>query len=225
MRKPHDDHTPGLGDKLDGGPGDRGDTGRLEDDLGAVPACPFAHGRERVLLLLLVQEERLSSERLTQREAARDAIDEQDGRSSLVRRRGDRLADRSGAEDHGLLPRLDACTNDRAQRDGDRLDERSQGGREIPHREDLGRRHTQLLLEGTVAMDSHEAQVDAHVLSPDSTRVAVPAGADRPDRDALSGPELLRTIRADRLDDRRELVPLDARKDLEAQVPAKVVEV
>ena len=109
--------------------------------------------------------------------------------------------------------------------DGDGLDERSEGGLEIAHREDLGRRHTQLLLERAVAVDAHEAQVDAHVLAPDTTRVAVPAGADRPDRHALSGTELLRAVRPDRLDDRRELVPLDARKDLEAELPAEVVEV
>ena len=51
------------------------------------------------------------------------------------------------------------------------------------------------------------------------------AGADRPDRHALSGAELLRAVRPDRLDDGRELVPLDARKDLEAELSAEVVEV
>ena len=223
VRQPDDDHAPGLGDELDGGSGDRGDTSRLEDDLGAVPARPFTDGRERVHPF--VQEQRLGAERPTRREAARDAIHEQDGRSSVVRCSGDRLPDRPGAEDHSLLPCIDARTNDRAHRDGDGLDERSEGGLEIAHREDLGRRHLQLLLERAVAVDAHEAQVDAHVLPPDATRVAVPAGADRPDRHTLSGIERLRAVRPDRLDDRRELVPLDARKDLEAEVPAEVVEV
>ncbi len=223
MREPDDDHAPGLGDELHGGPRDRGDTGRLEDHLGAVPARPFAGGCDRVHPL--VQEQRLGPERSSRREAARDAIHEQDGCSSVVHRGGDRQPDRPGAEDHGLLPRFDARTNDRTHRDGDGLDERGEGGLEIAHREDLCGRHTQLLLERPVAVDAHEAQVDAHVLAPDTTRVAVPAGVDRPDRNALSDTELLRAVRPDRVDDGRELVPLDARKDLEPELPAEVVEV
>ena len=67
------------------------------------------------------------------------------------------------------------------------------------------------------------------LLPPDPARIAVPARDERPDRDALPGPEAGRAVRPDRLEDARRLVPLDARVEPRAldraEVAGEVVEV
>ena len=142
------------------------------------------------------------------------------------RRGGDRLPDRPGAEDDSLLPRFDARTNDRAHRDRDGLDERSERRLEIAHREDLGGRHTQLLLQRPVAVDAHRLRL-THTFSPaDPARVAVPAGRGpaRPRRAVRHRAPPGSPARPPR---RRPTnsCPWMRGKDLEAEIAEEVVEV
>ena len=124
-REPDDDHPAGRRHELDGRLHEPGDTRRLEDDLGPVPARPLADGGAEVVRRCDV--ERVGADCAPVGQAALDPVDEQGGRPAVGSRERQGLTDRACAEDHHVLARLDATSRHGPHGDRDRLDERRQG--------------------------------------------------------------------------------------------------
>jgi hypothetical protein len=207
--EPDDDDAAGLCHQAESGVGDLGDPGRLEDDLGSFLPRPLARCGDHVRAVLEGEELRACCPSAL--EPAQLAIEQKDGGPTVDGCRCNRLADRACPEDHDLLPRRDAAAHDRADGDGDRLDERGDRRVLVADGKDLRCRQAEPLLERAVAMDSDEADVRARIRAPDPAGVALPARPQRPDRDSLAHLEMRRRIRAERLQDSSSLVSLDAR--------------
>ena len=135
----------------------------------------------------------------------------------------DRLADRAGAQDDDALAGGHPRTRRGVHADRRRLDERGHGGWQVAHRENLGRRHAQALLQGAVDVGADDGEVGARVLAPDAARVAGAAGQHRPHGDAVARAHAV-DAGPDRLHHRGDLVPLDARQGM-AETPMEEMDV
>ena len=124
-----------------------------------------------------------------------------------------------------MLARSDAPAGDRSHRDRDRLDERGERSVLVADWEHLAGGKDQLLLERAVHEHSDETDADARVATPDTAGVAVTAGGHRPDGDAHADLDVRAAVRADLLDDRGRLVPLDPRVESARVLTEEVVEV
>ena len=199
----------------------------LDHDLGQLAARPVSCARLEVVSLFEEREIRTGS---TAVETLGDPVDEQHLRASVERRNRDGVADGARAENDDMLVGPDPSAHDRTHGDRHRLDERSQARVLQSDGERLLGGDAEELLQRPVDVDPDEADVLARVLAADPAAAAVPARRERPDRNALPGREVRRAARPDLLDDRRELVSLDARVQLvrvvrQPDVAVEVVEV
>jgi hypothetical protein len=157
------------------------------------------------------------------------AIDEQHRGAAVQRCDRHGLADRTGAEHDDALAGRHAAAHDRAHGDRHRLDERRQPCIRARDRKRLRGRDREPLLERAVEVDADQPDPLASVAPSEPAGLAGAAGDHRPHGHALAGDEPRRAPRTDVLDDRRELVPLDARIQIvlghRSEVGVEVVEV
>jgi hypothetical protein len=217
-----DEHQPaGRRREREGEAHHRGDAGRVDDHRHAVAARPLAHlvgqaGR-------VPADDVLGAHRLGVLQALGHPVGQQHRGALVVGGETDRLADRAGAEDDDALAVGHPRAGHRVHADRRRLDECGHRRRQVAHGEDLRCRHAQALLQGAVDVGADDREVGARVPAPDAARVAGAAGQHRPHRDAIARAHAI-DARADGLDHRRDLVPLDARQGV-AEPPVEEMDV
>src|SRR5579863_9937192 len=182
--------------------------GRVDDDGRTAAPGPVARGGGH--LAGARPRDPVRAELASQLEAGLLEVDEQDLRPALAREQRDALADRPGPGDDDLLARFYARTVHGPHRHRQGLGHRGDRGVRDIDRVDLCLPDPQLLLQAAVLVDADQREVVAGVRAPDAARIAVPAGVQRVERDALADDELGTAAGSERLDRRADLVALDA---------------